>query len=106
MLRVDGFRAGAGAWPISSYYEYCTAVSLKLDHDHLPSPVGLRPEETTLCDSSSVMTIPVPLYCLGREMSSSVRLFAMQARNVRKMGSHSFIPLILRWEQLPAKAEF
>ena len=22
------------------------------------------------------------------------------------MGSHSFVPLILRWKQLPAKAEF
>ena len=84
MLRVDGFRAGAGAWPISSYYEYCTAVSLKLDHDHLPSPVGSCPEETTLCDSSSVMTIPVPLYCLGYEMSSLVRLFAKHEQNVQK----------------------
>ena len=51
---------------------------------HLPSPVGSLPVLDTRWTRSSVTRIPVPPYCLLREMESSVQLLEMHDREVRK----------------------
>ena len=51
---------------------------------HRPRPVGSRPVIVTRWAMSSVTIVATPPYCRGREIGSSVVLFAYVVQNRRK----------------------